>query len=268
MDPITVVQWCEAEGARSEASVAIELPGEDWEEKHVKEVVQALSPDRKAWVIAVRPDYGTSRTYALLEWRRGVPENFQGNSVKLSDRAKFCLTHLERPGGSPSSSTQVKSVKAKVPTRSRLTIVEPELFTALGNFVAKCQKDNPTYPGNAYHKLNISFGRQPVPPEEGNFEEWLEQTTQALDEWDVPEAHKKQRIAESLKGPASEAIRNLKLSKRDCVAQDYLDILQDVFGRTEKVSDLIYQLEHTYQSEGEKLSEYMRRLDKIIHHIC
>ncbi|XP_073485034.1 paraneoplastic antigen Ma2-like [Aquarana catesbeiana] len=247
MDPATVVQWCEAEGIHSEASVAIELPGDDWKEEHVKEVVQALSPERKAWVIAMRPDYGTSRTYALLEWRKGVPENFQGNSVKLSDRTKFCVMHPKRPGENPTKSTQVKSVKVKVPSRSRLTTIEPELFTALGNFVAKCQKGNLTYPGNAYQKLSIFSGRQPVPPEENSFEEWLEQTTQALDEWDVPEMHKKQRIAESLRGPASEAIQNLKLNKRDCVAQDYLDIVQDVFKQRRERS---YQSIRVYKAFG------------------
>ncbi|XP_073466613.1 NACHT, LRR and PYD domains-containing protein 3-like [Aquarana catesbeiana] len=74
-------------------------------------------------------------------------------------------------------------------------------------------------------------------------------------------------ITESLKGPASKAIPNPKLSKQDCVAQDYWNILPDVFGCTGKVSDLMYQLEHAYQNEGEKLSDYMRRLDKIMHQI-
>lgn len=59
----------------------------------------------------------------------------------------------------------------------------------------------------------------------------------------------------------------MKLSKQEYVAQDYLNILQDVFWCTEKVSDLMYQLEHTYQNEGEKLSDYMRQLDKIMHQI-
>uniref|UniRef100_A0A8C5PSQ4 CCHC-type domain-containing protein n=1 Tax=Leptobrachium leishanense TaxID=445787 RepID=A0A8C5PSQ4_9ANUR len=90
---------------------------------------------------------------------------------------------------------------------------------------------------------------------------------QALDEWDVPEAQKKQRITESLKGPASEAVRNLKLSKRDCTALDYLNILQEVFGRTEKAAELMYQYEHTYQQKGEKMTDYMRRLDKILYQV-
>uniref|UniRef100_A0A8C5QY75 CCHC-type domain-containing protein n=1 Tax=Leptobrachium leishanense TaxID=445787 RepID=A0A8C5QY75_9ANUR len=90
---------------------------------------------------------------------------------------------------------------------------------------------------------------------------------QALDEWDVSESQKKQRITESLKGPASEAVRNLKLSKQDCTALDYLNVLQEVFGRTEKAAELVYQYEHTYQRKGEKMTEYMRRLDKILHQI-
>ncbi|XP_077306352.1 paraneoplastic antigen Ma1 homolog [Lithobates pipiens] len=267
MDPATVVQWCEAEGIRSEASVAIELPGEDWEEKQVKKVVQALSPDRKAYVVAVRPDHGTNRTYALLEWRKGVPKSFQGTSVKLSDRTKFCLTHPERQSEGPVSSNQEKAIKVGASSRSCSATIELELLTALGDFVVKCQQGNPAYSRNSYQKLSIFSGRQPVPLEERNFEEWLEQTTQALDEWDIPETQKKRRIAECLRGPASEAIRNLKLSKQNCVALDYLDILQDVFGRTEKVSNLIYQLEHTYQQAGENLSVYIGRLDKILHQI-
>ncbi|XP_040214464.1 paraneoplastic antigen Ma1 homolog [Rana temporaria] len=95
----------------------------------------------------------------------------------------------------------------------------------------------------------------------------MDHATQALEEWGVPEKHKKQRIMESLRGPALEAMRNLKLSKDNCTAQDYLDVLQNVFGRTENTSELHYQLEHCFQKKGEKLSEFVGRLDKILHQI-
>uniref|UniRef100_A0A8C5PN86 CCHC-type domain-containing protein n=1 Tax=Leptobrachium leishanense TaxID=445787 RepID=A0A8C5PN86_9ANUR len=110
-------------------------------------------------------------------------------------------------------------------------------------------------------------GNVPTLAGEETFEEWVEQVMQALDEWDIPEAQKKQRITESLKGPASEAVRNLKLSKKDCTALDYLNVLEEVFGRTEKTAELVYQYEHTYQRKGERMTEYMRRLDKILHQI-
>ena len=93
----------------------------------------------------------------------------------------------------------------------------------------------------------------------------MDHAVQALEEWGIPEKNKKQRIMESLRGPALEAIRNLKHSKDDCTAQDYLDVLQNVFGRTEDISELRCQLEHCFQRKGEKLSEFVSCLDKILH---
>ncbi|XP_040210406.1 paraneoplastic antigen Ma1 homolog [Rana temporaria] len=267
MDPEVAVQWCEEEGARSESSMVIELPGEAWAEEQISQAVKTLSLDRKAWVIVVKTDRGISRTYGQLEWKQGIPENFKGASVKLGNETELCVIHLKVPEEDPTSSSQAESNKEEVPSLSPLATIGPELFAALGDFVSKCQRDPPTYSAIGYRKLSVFSGRQPVPTGEDSFEEWLDQATQALDKLDIPETHKKQKITGSLKGPASEAICNLKLSKRDCVAQKYLNILQDVFGCTGKASDLIYQLEHTYQNVGEKLSEYMRHLDKIIHKI-
>ncbi|XP_077310067.1 paraneoplastic antigen Ma1 homolog [Lithobates pipiens] len=118
-----------------------------------------------------------------------------------------------------------------------------------------------------YQKFRTFSGRNPLPTGEDHFEEWLNQATQALDEWGIPETHKKQKITKSLRGPTSKAIRNLKLSKKDCITQDHLNILQDVFWCSEKASDLMYQFKHTNQNAGEKLSDYVRRLDKILHQI-
>lgn len=108
MDPIKVVQWCKAEGTRSEASVAIEFPGSNWGKKQIKEVVQTLSPDRKAYVVAVKPDPGTDCTYALIEWGRDVPENFHGASVKLSEKTEFYLTHPSKHEGHSPSQKQLE----------------------------------------------------------------------------------------------------------------------------------------------------------------
>ncbi|XP_073470206.1 paraneoplastic antigen Ma1 homolog [Aquarana catesbeiana] len=252
MDLAAAIQWCEVEGVRSESSVVIELPGEAWAEEQISQAVKTLSPDRKAWVMAVKTDHGTSRTYALLEWKRGVPESFKGASVQLTNKTELCIIHLKVPDEGPTSSSQAKSTTEEVPSPSPLAMTGPDFFTAMGDFVAKCQRDTPTCSESGYQKLRTFSERQPVPTGEDNFEEWLDQATQALDEWDIPETHKKQRITESLRGPALEAIRNLKLSKKDCVVQDYLNILQDVFGCTEKASDLMYQFEHTYQNAGEK----------------
>lgn len=168
---------------------------------------------------------------------------------------------LEGPTENPNGNvTQAEFASSQVSVGS-------EVLDALGSLVEKCMRSSRLHTGTEYRKLRFFSGRQPTPSGEDDFEEWMEQATQALDEWDVPETQKKQRIAESLRGAASGAVRNLKLSQPECTAEDYLKVLQDVFGQTDKVSDLMYKFEHTYQADGEKLSEYMWRLDTILHQL-
>ncbi|XP_073470461.1 modulator of apoptosis 1-like [Aquarana catesbeiana] len=267
MDPVTVVQWCEAEGARSEASMAIELPGKAWEEEQVSQVLKALSADRKAWVIAVRPDPGTSHTYALLEWRKGVPESFKGKSVQLGNITKFYIVHPKISDEGPISAILVELDRGMVPSVAPLAMIGLELLAALEDFVSKCQMSNSVCVEPWYRRLRIFSGKQPVPTGEKEFDVWIEQAMQALEEWDLPEAQKKQRISESLRGAAAEAVRNLRLSNTTCTAYDYLAMLQEEFGRLEKAADLIYQFEHTLQRQGERLSEYIRRLNKMLYQI-
>lgn len=64
-----------------------------------------------------------------------------------------------------------------------------------------------------YKKLHLFSGIQTVPEGEEEYETWMEQAVQAIEEWDVSDAQKKQRVKESLKGPTAEAIRNLTLSR-------------------------------------------------------
>lgn len=53
---------------------------------------------------------------------------------------------------------------------------------------------------------------------EEDIETWMDQASHALEEWDISEVLKKQRISKSLRGPAAEVICNLKLGKQNNVA--------------------------------------------------
>lgn len=139
--------------------MAIELPGETWEEEQVRQVIKALSPDRKAWVIDVRTDSKTSRTHALLEWRKGVPKNFKGTSVQLANKTKFCLTHPEGPGESPISSRQSELAASKVRLQSALNKSGVEPFTKKKRAHAKTpstHKGDPP-PGQPLAKLKQQY---------------------------------------------------------------------------------------------------------------
>uniref|UniRef100_A0A8C5MMS7 CCHC-type domain-containing protein n=1 Tax=Leptobrachium leishanense TaxID=445787 RepID=A0A8C5MMS7_9ANUR len=147
---------------------------------------------------------------------------------------------------------------------SPLAMIGPEFIVAIGDLLAKCQRTSSPHTNFGYRWLRNFTGNVPTPAGEETFEEWVEQAMQALDEWDIPEAQKKQRITESLRLGSDERIFALS---QDCTALDYLNVLQEVFGQTEKAAELMYQYEHTYQRKGEKMTEYMRRLDKILHQI-
>lgn len=62
-------------------------------------------------------------------------------------------------------------------------------------------------------------------------------------------------------------ICNLKLAKQDCVAMDDIEALYAVFIKVEKFSGLLYKFKHTHQWKGEKLSNILNQVDKILHQI-
>lgn len=116
----------------------------------------------------------------------------------------------------------------------------------------------------ATEKLKLFSGLKPVPPGEEEYEAWMEQATQMTSEWQCTDAAKRQRIVESSKGPAADIVRFLKVST--ATATDDLSALDTAYGTTENGADILAKFRHTFQKEGEKLSAFLYRLDKLLHH--
>lgn len=89
--------------------------------------------------------------------------------------------------------------------------------------------------------------------------------THMLDEWQCSDVVKRQRAAESLKGPAADIIRGLRVTNPQATASDYLKALETAFGTTDSAADLMVRFRNTFQQDGEKLSAYLLRLDKLLH---
>uniref|UniRef100_K7FJJ0 Paraneoplastic antigen Ma-like C-terminal domain-containing protein n=1 Tax=Pelodiscus sinensis TaxID=13735 RepID=K7FJJ0_PELSI len=123
----------------------------------------------------------------------------------------------------------------------------------------------PSYEGVGYRKLRFFFGIQPTPVGEDDFESWMDQSVQMMEEWKCSDTIKRQQLAESLRGPASDVIRSLQTSTPLAGAMEYLHALDDLYGTTE--SDLYLRCHTTYQEEGEKLSQYICRLEKVLHKV-
>lgn len=92
-----------------------------------------------------------------------------------------------------------------------------------------------------------------------------EQTVHLLEEWQCSDNMKKQRIVESLKGSAADIVRFLRAQNPMATSYDYMQALETAFGTTESPADLLVKFRHTFQCEGEKLSTYLLRLDKLLH---
>lgn len=81
------------------------------------------------------------------------------------------------------------------------------LINAISSLVDKCN----TAPADtqSYRKLRMFSGVRPTPSGEEEYDAWAEQTMHLLEEWQCSDNVKKQRVVESLKGPAADIVRFL-----------------------------------------------------------
>ncbi|XP_063811571.1 paraneoplastic antigen Ma2-like [Pseudophryne corroboree] len=118
-----------------------------------------------------------------------------------------------------------------------------------------------------YRRLRIFSGIIPVPAGEENFELWREAAVQHSEEWQCPEHVKRQRVVESLRGPAMGVIQATRRSNPKATLGDYLEALDFSYGTLEDVEDLLARLNSTYQEYGESLTHYIYRVDRLIYKI-
>lgn len=107
----------------------------------------------------------------------------------------------------------------------------------------------------------------PTPEGEEEFNNWMDQAIQAVEERNVPEAVKRQRISKSFRSPVADVLQSLKRGNPDCVAMGYIEALYAVYESVEKLPDLMYKFEQPHQCSGERLSDYVVRVNRILHQI-
>lgn len=82
-----------------------------------------------------------------------------------------------------------------------------------------------------YRKLSFFSGQLSTPVGEEEFEIWMDQATQAVEDWSIPEAVKRQQLSESFRSLAAEVFRSLRIGKKDCVAMNYIEAVYAIFGK-------------------------------------
>uniref|UniRef100_A0A8C5D1P7 CCHC-type domain-containing protein n=1 Tax=Gadus morhua TaxID=8049 RepID=A0A8C5D1P7_GADMO len=117
---------------------------------------------------------------------------------------------------------------------------------------------------HSYRRFRIFSGSIPTPAGEESLDYWLEQATLMVQESEWPEQEKKRRIIESLRGLAVEVVKSLRLSRPRASPEEYLNALDNAFGSAESGEDLYFSFRLIQQKAGEKLSDYVRRLEPIL----
>ncbi len=107
----------------------------------------------------------------------------------------------------------------------------------------------------------------PTPQGEEPLENWVEQARLMNEEYDRPEKEKKMRIMESVKGPALEILQAVRFNNPSATSMDYIDILETTFGNPESGEELYFAFRMLCQHPNEKLSEFLRRLERVLNKV-
>uniref|UniRef100_A0A9L0S447 PNMA family member 5 n=1 Tax=Equus caballus TaxID=9796 RepID=A0A9L0S447_HORSE len=115
-----------------------------------------------------------------------------------------------------------------------------------------------------YRKLKVFSGSVSPGPGEENFEGWLEQVTDMMQIWQVPEVEKMRRLLESLRGSALSIMRVLRANNDSMTMEQCLDALKEIFGNKEDWRTSQFKFLQTFQKTGEKISVFLLRLEPLL----
>ncbi|XP_005306854.2 paraneoplastic antigen Ma3 homolog [Chrysemys picta bellii] len=93
---------------------------------------------------------------------------------------------------------------------------------------------------------------------------WREFAVPLVQEWECSDAKKRKWVLESLKRPAMQIVQALKAPQPVAMVQDYLAVLESVYGATDNSEDLYYSFCHIYQEPHEQLSDFIKRLEDLL----
>ncbi|KAM9314902.1 paraneoplastic antigen Ma1 homolog [Pholidichthys leucotaenia] len=135
------------------------------------------------------------------------------------------------------------------------------IISAVGDLLEKVR---PPQENNAFCSLHVFSGVSPTPAGEDILDTWLEQALLMLDESDCSSKEKRKRIVESLKGPALEIIQAICCNDFGATPQAYLAAIENVYSISESGEDLYFKFCSMQQKPNERLSDFVRRLEKVL----
>lgn len=136
------------------------------------------------------------------------------------------------------------------------------VLRAVGDFLEKMRK--PLMEGGSYRRLRVFSGLLPTPSGEDSFDQWKEQAQVLIEGSDCSQGEKRRRLFESLRGPAFEIVKAARAANADITPAECVESLDEAFGSAESREDLYFSFRLLKQQSGEKLSEFLRRLEQSL----
>ncbi|XP_061127111.1 uncharacterized protein LOC133147011 [Syngnathus typhle] len=118
-----------------------------------------------------------------------------------------------------------------------------------------------------FRRLRTFSGVTPTPSGEEQLENWIERARLMIEECERPEREKRMRIMESVKGPALEVLQAVRFNDPSATSTEFLDILENTFGTPESGEELYFTYRMLCQHPSEKLSEFLRRMERVLNKV-
>lgn len=280
MDVNKAIAWCSEKNVQLENALILSNVPLDCEDMIVYNVLDTVQGMGKCKVRGRHADPTKCQHFVLIETARKVSEISLPAEIGGSDVGTWYTQVVNVTTQAPEQNREgefhtklfsflEKEGKSLADVQSMVSpslSLSTELVGAINSLVQKCNVATPAeVPG--YRKLRTFSGVTPTPSGEDEYEAWAEQTTHILEEWQCSDNIKKQRLVECLRGPAADIVRFEKIANPTASSSDYLSALETAFGTTESAADLMVRFRSTFQNEGEKLSAYILRLDKLLHSV-
>lgn len=286
MEVSQVVEWCKEENVNIARALVLSKVPLEVSNETTAEVLNTVKCFGRTKICGRRGDSSGKALFILIESSNDLDSETIPSEIGIPDKQGPWTVHLVRQLDEPAEpATQgdtdfhtklcqllqnegksFDDVRGLIQPKSSPAVdINADLVAALGRLVDKCNQG--PVEGPSYRKLRLFSGLRPVPSGEEEYDAWMEQASQMIDEWQCPESGKRQRLVESLRGPAADIVRFMKMGNTSATARDYLVALETAYGTTESGQDLMVKFRSTFQERGEKLSAYLYRLDKLLHRI-
>lgn len=155
----------------------------------------------------------------------------------------------------------MEDLKSLFPSTPPPTTSTESIIRAVGDLLEKTTKPAD---GGSYGRLRMFSGALPTPPGEEPFDHWLEQAWLLVEETEGSDREKRRRLIGSLKGPALEIVKAARQINPDVSPKECLEALESAFGSAESGDDLYFAFRLMQQQKGEKLSDFLRRLERSL----